>query len=1422
MCDDSHPIYSCTKFLDLSINDRIKLVDSKKLCRNCLRRNHTSSDCLFGPCKKCSSKHNTLLHSHVVIENVNASTSYVHTNTSLPVDMSPSSHSTALNCTEYPSKSHTKEITLNNYNSHNLVLLSTALVDVVASDNKLHTARVLLDTGSQICLINQSFAHKINAQLIQSSVQVMGVGHAVTQSAHKCTVKIHSRVNNFHTHIQCLVLPRITASMPPCQLDISKICIPNNIKLADPNFHHPSDIDILIGVDKFWEFHNKGFIKLSTGPYLHETKLGWVISGPIHTSTNLRINNQVSCNLTSSLDSQLKRFWELEEIPSSGSKMLTADELTCEQIFLSTHHREPDGRFSVRIPLKEPADVLGDSYSLAEKRFYSLERKFRNSPDLKEKYCEFMRTYEQLGHMTQIDTYSYPYYMLPHHGVINENSKTTKLRTVFDASAVTSTGKSLNSIQHIGPTLHNDNFSILLRFRQYKYVACADIEKMYRQINVQTDQRTLQLILWRENPSDSLKIFRLNTVTYGTASAPYLSIRCLKQLAQECENKYTVPGEDNNYVSKIINEDFFVDDLITGHDNHDTLMQICDHITSVLASGCFPLHKWLFNTCLNTPNESRHLSLGDDCLNKTLGLGWFTQSDELYFTTKLKVNTHTVTKRSMLSVIAQIYDPLGLLSPTIICAKILLQKLWLSKLDWDDPVPHDVVQSWEKFIKSFDCLKDIRIPRHVIGSHNQYIELHIFSDASQSAYGACSYIRSYSDNSPVFIKLLCSKSKTAPLKAISIPRLELCGSLVGAKLFAKISKSLRLKFHKVYFWTDSTIVLGWLRMSPPLLKSFVQNRVTEINDIASEACWRHVSSGDNPADLLSRGMSFDALDKCQLWWNGPAFLHNHHSEWPQRHFTKEVPSDLPELKSASVTEMSLHLNLYSGLFDFNRFSSFNRLKCSAAYVLRFIQNSRTKRNNRLVGPLSVEELNASNTLLTRISQIESFPLEYNCLTKNLKLKSTKSITGLSIFLDKDGLIRIGGRLANYDNFSYNKKHPVLLDSKHCFTRLLFAFEHKRLFHAGPQLLLYHIRDEWWPLKGRNLARQTVHRCVTCTRFKGQTLTPIMGNLPSERFQSGFPFMRCGVDYGGPILILNRRGRGARLEKSYICLFVCFSTRAVHLELVTSLTTDGYLQALKKFISRRGKPLEIHSDNAKTFIGAMKEFSDFIDNNSDAIVEYAHDNHIKFKFIPPYAPHFGGLWEAGIKSCKFHLKRVVGNAHLTYEEFSTVLAQIEAILNSRPISPLSSNSSDLLPLTPAHFLIGRPLTAPASEDLTTTPSHRLTRYHRIEQLRQHFWQRWSKEYVSELQTRTKWKSPSRDITEDMLVLIKEDNSPPLKWRLGRVTEVSRGKDGVARVAYIRTSEGIIQRACSKICPIFPEDEDPEEEDIGRVLPRPGAC
>lgn len=1403
MCNEKHPLYSCQNFLDLSAEDRFKIVKDKQLCINCMRSGHSVGTCVFGPCRKCDKKHNSLICE--VISNTLDSNSMV----TLTTTEQPTVTSTGLANGNMPTHSHSLQVHnvhSNNYNKDNSmpsvqhVLLSTAIVDICGQSGVYHKARVILDSGSERSFITQSFCEKLNTQIIQSTQQIHGVGNSITQCSQSCNIELKSRNSSFNARVQCLILPQISSKLPTTTLS-SYFNIPDNITLADPRFYDSQQIDLLIGADLFWELINEGKMRLKNGPYLQNTKLGWIVSGLIQSFTQKPVKH-VSCNLTHSsesdtcsLDQLLRKFWEIEELPMSTNKLCSDEELACEEHFIKTTKRLADGRFSVRIPLKHLPEKLGDTRNQAERRFYALEKKLQRNPTYKKLYSDFIHEYIELGHMSIINNYNTPHYFLPHHGVFREHAITTKLRVVFDAGMVSSSGVSLNDLQMVGPAIQGDLLSILLKFRENRYVACADIEKMYRQVLIDTDQRDLQLILWRDDPSDTLKVYQLNTVTYGTASAPFLSCRCVKQLAEECE----VP-----YVTETIKNNFYVDDLICGANSISELNDICTGTSQVLSSACLTLRKWVFNFDRANPNDSqsvtKQLAVSDNVQNKTLGIGWNNNSDNLNYYSQVKTDMSAISKRIILSHASQIFDPLGLISPVITVAKTLLQKCWLLKLEWDEPVPDDVAQVWLRFINSLSSLSNLQIPRHVMCVDPTYIELHIFTDASQTAYGACAYIRTINSESAVTVRLLCSKGKVAPTKPTTIPRLELCGAVLGARLYSKVIKSLRSTINKVVFWTDSTIVLGWLGMQTNLLKTYVQNRTAEIHDLTKEHPWRHVSGKDNPADLVSRGQGLDTLSASSLWWAGPQFLHDANFEVHtlSNNNNNSIHIELPELKSNVLCHVVNQASC-SSLFPFSRFSQYSRIKRAAAYVLRFIYNTRNK-NSRRTGLFTVEELESSELTLARLSQQESFADVYDSLTNKRGIKKNAQLLKLNLFIDNNNLIRVGGRIQNSNNFSFNKKHPVLLSAKHWLTVLLFRYEHHRTMHAAPQLLLFTIRETWWPVGGRNLAKGIVHACVKCARLRATTLSPIMGNLPPERLDPGFPFLRCGVDYAGPVFTLNRKGRGAKLQKSYICLFVCFVTRAVHLELVGDLSSEAYLLALKRFISRRGKPIEIFSDNGKNFVGLMNEFTKFLESCSDDIKEYAISHNIKFTMIPFYASHFGGLWEAGVKSCKHHLRRVVGNAHLTFEEYTTLLVQVEAVLNSRPMTPMSADPSDFLPLTPAHFLVGRPLTAPVTADINDVPEHRLTRYQRVEQIRQHFWRRWAKEYVSELQTRSKWHEHKDDLKENTLVLIKDDKLPPLKWDLGRIIKTYPGRDGVSRVADIRKTDGIVRRAFSKICPL----------------------
>ena len=351
-------------------------------------------------------------------------------------------------------------------------------------------------------------------------------------------------------------------------------------------------------------------------------------------------------------------------------------------------------------------------------------------------------------------------------------------------------------------------------------------------------------------------------------------------------------------------------------------------------------------------------------------------------------------------------------------------------------------------------------------------------------------------------------------------------------------------------------------------------------------------------------------------------------------------------------------------------------------------------------------------------------------------------------------------------------------------------------------MINYLRTKYWLIDAKNQTKLVVRKCVVCVRHAAQTRAQLMGQLPSARVTPIRAFYRSGVDYAGPIQIRTSKGRGHRAYKGYICLFVCMATRAVHLEAVSDLTSQGFIAAFKRFVARRGHCADLFSDNGTNFVGAARELrSLFTQETSTLTMEIAKclaNNGTTWHFIPPHAPHFGGLWEAGIKSTKHHLRRVIGTATLTFEEISTLLYQIEACLNSRPLSQIGTNSQDPTPLTPGHFLIGEPLLLVPENNYETSSISSLKRWQLTQKMLQQFWRRWSSEYLSQFLHRYKWanKTPEPEIGD--LVLVKEDGLPPAKWLLGRITSKHPGLDNITRVVTLNCKGVTFKRPVHKLC------------------------
>ncbi|GFT59254.1 integrase catalytic domain-containing protein [Trichonephila clavipes] len=794
----------------------------------------------------------------------------------------------------------------------------------------------------------------------------------------------------------------------------------------------------------------------------------------------------------------------------------------------------------------------------------------------------------------KVDGSGVSFYM-PHHGVYRTEKSTTKLRTVFNASSPSTSGKSLNSIQFNGGLVQEDLFSIMVRFRKHKYAFTTDIENMFCMINIHPEQTCLQRILWKKGIGEPIKTYDLTTVTYGTVSASYLATRTLKQLAMDEANNFPL-------AAPVVLSDCCMDDILSGSESIEEVIELQHQLIEMFKTAGMHLHKWCGNLPEITSNLQEYAFL-ESHETKALGIIWNPKFDCFLFRIEQQRPT-SFTKRMVLSTIARIFDPLGLLGPIITWAKIVVAG---------------------------------------IGMEAESIELHAFSDASEKAYGSSIYLKSISALGEVKVCLVTSKSRVSPLKQISIPRLELCGAVLAAKLMMKVKEALNLQITAVHFWSDSTIVISWIHRESRELKTFVANRVSKIHQLSSCDQWHHIASEQNPADVLSRGLLPEELRDDSLWWLGPELLQSTYSTTVIAEPTQRDDFDCELRVSERTLETSLlsskNFDFFNHLMDLS--NNYFKIIHIVSYIYRFLYNCRSKVKKR--GPLTTSEVNDAETWLIKQDQSG-----INLSDPSGNLKS------LNIFQDDKGILRVGGRLEKA-SIPYSQKHPAILAKNSKLSKIYFITLHKKLFHVGPQELLNAVRLRFWALGGRNLARKTVHTCVVCFKCKPIPSSQIMGNLPYEIVNMAPTFSITGLDLGGPYF----HQRKGILNKIYVCVCICFVTRAIHLEILSDLTSDAIIATLKRFMSRRGKCSKIFTDNATNFVGAnsqLKVFYKTLNFPDQNLAAYFTEEGIEWNFIPPRAPHMGGLWEAGIKSVKYHLKRALGRSRLTYEEFETVIIQ----------------------------------------------------------------------------------------------------------------------------------------------------------------------
>ena len=932
-------------------------------------------------------------------------------------------------------------------------------------------------------------------------------------------------------------------------------------------------------------------------PFAIRSCLGWsILGGSFSCSDKHQFNlNHVSCEEIS-LSRQLEDFWRVESYGTEKQslKSMSVEDHKAMKIIADTISKV-DGHYQIGLLWKQEVPSLPFNRAAAEARLQHLKRRFSRDPGLEAKYRAVIDDYvikgyartltpEEAARKSNITWY------LPHHPVFNVN-KPHKCRVVFDAAAKFN-GTSLNDQLYQGPDLANSLTGVLIRFRQDKVAFIADLEAMFHQVKVlPKDADALRFLWWGgslNNPPDE---YQMLVHIFGATSSPCCANRSVRQTADDNEDRFSPE------VINIVRRNFYVDDVLKSVPNEESAIRLAEQLIQLMREGGFHLTKFASNSrklLSILPEEERanpalNLDLDQLPIGRALGLHWDADSDTLLF--KVVPTNKPPTKRGILSMVSSLFDPLGFVSPFILPVKVLLQELWRMGIQWDERVPEPLLTQWHRWVESLPFVAKIKIPRcfrNPFHASITNIQLHYFSDACNHGYAAVSYLRLVDDQGNVHCAFVIGKTRNTPLKQWSVPRLELQAAVVSTRLHVLIHNELDLPVHSVTFWSDSLTVLQYITNEKRRFKPFIANRVTEIHDVSAPEQWRHVPTSLNPADEGSRGMEIHSFKPNCRWLSGPKFLLQSEEHCPVRKIGK-IPDDDKEIRLES------HVALISDGSSLDLFlrrcSSWSRLQTLMAWLLRFIDYIKDKNAPLKLRGISIEETRNSTQKIVQLVQRQYFPEEIESLSSGREVKGHSRLVNLSPVL-VEGILRVGGRI-RHAPIPLDAIHPMLLPKDHPISSIIVRHYHESLGHAGREHVLSAIRQRFWILKARSLVRQILRKCLNCRKRNEAPMQQLMADLPKERLiPYEPPFTYTGVDFFGPFHV--KRGRGS--DKVYRCIFTCFTSRAVHIEDVSSLETDAFIQALRRFISNRGCPKEIWSDNGtKEGEGQTKKFSNPFEN-----------------------------------------------------------------------------------------------------------------------------------------------------------------------------------------------------------------------------------
>ena len=1393
----NHELNDCKFFLAKSMPDREKFVKRKNICFGCLKHsNHRSKDCRVRlRCSICrgphpSAFHKTQTHQRWQQEQGNNADNF------------RPERAQALRASN---------------RSINRVLCPCIPVKIkIKGSNDFITTNMALDTYSTACYLDEALLSELKMTGKESSITLT----TMENSASAVPVKIVEdlEVHNIEGDTS-ITIPKLFAKAQwpfeledtPTESDIDGFPILQQLPIK----FVPKKIGLLIGINMPDIVKPLDIVQTTpNGPYATRHSLGWAANGPVGGTTSSKSLCFQTAVREQELESKIEGYFKRDFVDLHDEPADSVLDIKWRKIVTNGIKKLPSGAYEIPLPFKDPNAKIPNNFGHAMVRLRALRRQLESDELLHQEYSSFMDDVLKRGFAEEVPENSLQcpegkVWYLPHHGVRHRRKK--KLRVVYDCSAKFK-DISLNDLLLQGHDFTSNLTGVLLRFREGTVAVSADIAKMYYMVKVpEADADYLRFLWYKENNLASVpKQYRLRVHVFGAKSSPSVANFAL----QHCL--------ENGGRGEIV-RNFYVDDFLYSSSSEKKVIELVAEVREILSKCSFDLTQ--FSSC----SRSVLASLPNDKLSKdvvvsgdkelpeesALGVVWDPETDSLCY--KICPKDSPFTKRGVLSCIFSVYDPFNIVCPILIRAKNIFQNACLLKLGWDEKLPETLLAEWKLWLQSLEGLTCIPIRRcfSTLGEFAD-VQLHLFSDGSELAYGSVAYLR-FVSGPEVQCCITMAMVRLVPLKKGSlktIPRIELNAAKLSVSLFLKLKRELCLKLSRVFFWSDSSIVLSYIKSENGRFQRFVANRVSFIRSHTDVNQWHHVPGKQNPADILSRGSkNGESFLQSGIWFNGPEFLSKSEEDWPEQVSVPPIEQEDLEVKSMlTVCNKTEALNPTEKLLASS--SSYYKLKRKVAVLLRV--RVLASSDPMVSGSVSVSEMAKAETEIFCFLQRKYYGKIRALVSASLPLPRKHVLTKVCPFLDSDGVLRVRGRL-KFSDIPYQSRCPVVLPGEDHVVKLIVEECHKALGHLGRETLLAHLRTKYFVVGGSTLVKAVLRNCIVCRKVQGKPSQQIMADLPKDRVTShNPPFSSTGIDYFGPFMV--SRGRGRAKEKRYGLICSCLATRSCHLEVANSLDTDSFICAIRRFIARRGPVHRLRSDNGTNFVGGRTEISKAIAGWNDSLIDdFCKQKNIEWIFNPPRSSHYGGIYEREIRTARKVLNSLLlefdNQIMLTDEMLSTLMCEVENILNSRPLTSCSADVDDLEALTPNHLLrlnteVSFP---PGLFDHKDLYSRR--RWRQVQYLADLFWSRWRKEYLPSLQQRQIWFSSNRTHKIGDLVLVVDENLPRNLWCLGRVVDLAINERGHLRSAKIKVSRckdgknlkfgsAVIERSINKLILLAP--------------------